>query len=109
MSKKLEPEHRDMVARAVIGSQVTSHKWEPENEFWQWQMLIEFMADKIAIESSINFPGFDKAGTALEIMEMVHAKDINGLEAMVFEMVDYDTKPAFPADDICPIDLEIFL
>lgn len=109
MSDELKPEHRQMVARAVIGAQVTAHKWEPENEFWQWQMLIEFMAGKIVNEDAINFDRFNKAKYAEWIMEMIHEKDINGLEALAFEFLDYQTNPVFPVDDIDPIDLEIFL
>lgn len=103
MSDKLSTSQREMVARAVLGNQVSVHKWEPENEFWQWQMLIEWIAKVIVTADSINFSKFDKSRVARDVMELIYKSDINGLEAEVFEMVDYESIPIYSVHKEEPI------
>ncbi len=81
----LTAEQRAMVAREAIGDVVDEHPWDPENEAWQWQILVECLASLI-----------DRGDRLLRaynwglVRRYINTKDTPALELLCYRMMEKD-------------------
>ena len=69
------------VAREVIGDAAHEHPWDPENESWQWQMMVECLADLIDKGERLT-----RAYSWGLVRRYINTKDTTALMRMVLEL-----------------------
>jgi hypothetical protein len=64
--------------------------WDPENEDWQWRMLVEWLADRMYDQ---NFDMANYRDYAVNILSAIHERNVADLELAVFNMLQLKDQP----------------